>query len=230
MSTIKDAEFEWIRDDSPEWALIMLFNDKDKPLMSTPPNTTVDCYVYSARVFAVKSKLDPKKLEFRVGVVFKVQGAVNLGKLIAGQFVKNKVVGRTVKDGVTYYKVSHMQLISLNDMNHIIDLNRPDILDPQTIFGASKMFKSIAKYWFEQGWLPRAMFEKVEALEDGVSDKVDPQIVNIVSNNAGFKRALKRWREKNWLNEAKAKEYAMRGSYLYTMDDALSIAGSVGPD
>lgn len=230
MSTIKDAEFEWIREDDPQWALIMLFNDKDNPLMSTPPGTTVDCYVYSARVFAVKSKLDPKKLEFRVGVVFKVQGAVNLGKLIAGQFVKNKVVGRTVKDGVIYYKVSHMQLISLNDMNHIIDLNRPDVLDPQTIFGASKMFKSIAKYWFEQGWLPRAMFEKVDALEDGESDKVDPQIVNIVSNNAGFKRALKRWREKNWLNEIKAKEYAMRGSYLYTMDDALSVAGSVGPD
>lgn len=239
----KDAEFEWIREDSPQWELIMLFNDKDKPLMYTPPNTTVDCYVYSARVFAVKSKTDPKKLDFKVGVVFKVQAAVNMGNVLAGQFVKNKLIARTVKEvvskdangvehkeKVTYHKVSHMQLISLNDMNHIIDLNRPDVLDPQTIFGASKMFKSIAKYWFEQKWLPRPMFERVMDLPDGESDKIDPKIVTTVSNNAGFKRALKRWREQNWLNEEKAREYAIRGSYLYTIDDCLSVAGSVGPD
>ena len=59
---------EWVGITSTAYQKIMLFNDKENPLMSTKPGEKLDCEVYEAYAYVVK-----KTGKVVIGLVPKVQ-------------------------------------------------------------------------------------------------------------------------------------------------------------
>ena len=225
--TEKFVETEWINDDSIKYEKILQFEREGSPLMSTQPNEPISCFLASAKIYPVKVN---GSIQLQAGIVPVVQGAVNLADhpIIAGEYVVNNIVGRSEVEGQTRYNVDHRQMVSLDTLNHIIDLNRPDILDPQSIYDAQFRFKDIAKYWFNHGWLSEPLYKSVVNLPDEASDQINDQVVQAVLNSAKYKRALSEWREENWISFEKAKRYAIKGTPIFTVEDEISFAAEFG--
>lgn len=217
------AEQEWVTEDSPEYAKILLFNDEDNPLMNTGVGEKFDCEVYEAYARETKSGL-------RISLVAKVQAGVNLYDKapIAGEYIVNDIIAEDKISDPHRFLISHRQLVTLEDFNHIIDLNRPDVLDPQTVFANQDNFKEIVRIWAEHHWISQKAYKITKDLPDGRPDLIDERIPRFVARNAGFKRTLSQWRRDNWISENQASEYAKTGQALKTLDDELSFAVEIG--
>lgn len=216
---------EWVKEDSPDYEKILRFNDKDHPEMATRAGEKLDCEVDSAYAYVKKND------DVVIGLVPRVQFAVNMADHpdLAGEYVINDVIGEDVASNPKRYLIEHRQFVSLDFLNHIIDINRPDVLDPQTIYDNPNGFKQIAQIWTDHHWLKLADNAKIQALPNGRSDLVDVNIIRGVMNHAGFKRTLQEWRQKNWISENKAKQYAITGMPLKTLDDELGFAITIQP-
>ena len=217
------AEQEWVEADSPEYAKILLFNDEENPLMKTGVGEKLDCEVYEAYARQTKNGL-------RIALVPKVQSGVNLYDKapIAGEYVINDIVAEDKVSDPHRFLISHVQLVSLDDFNHIIGLNRPDVLDPQTIFVNRDNFKAIVHIWAQHHWISEKADEITQSLPDGHPELIDERIPRFVARNAGFRRTLSEWRRDNWINEKEAAEYAKTGQAIKTLDDELSFAVEIG--
>ena len=211
---------EWVNEDSAEYEKIMRFNDPVHPLMHTAPGEKLDCVVDEAYAYETK---DGKVV---IGVVPRVQAGIYLiDKFeLAGEYVINDIVAQDAVSNPTRYLIRHRQLITLDDFNHIIDLNRPDVLDPQTIFDNVDNFKGIVHQWAQHHWISDKADKLVQDLSDGHPELIDERIPRFVAQNAGFKRALSEWREKNWISEMQARQFAKTGQAIKTLDDELSFA------
>lgn len=213
------AQKEWVSEDSNEYAKILLFNDPEHPLMKTAPGEKLDCYIYEAYAFVTKAN------KLVIAVVPKVQFAVNMvdHPMIAGEYVVNNITAVDNHERPFKYLVDHRQRVDLDFLNHIIDLNRPDVLDPQTIFDNDNNFKAVAGEWAQHNWISAAMNDQIQKLPDGRPDLIDDRIPQLVATHAGFKRVLSEWREKNWFSEDQARQYAITEQPLVTIDDELSF-------
>lgn len=213
------AKREWIDEDSNEYEKILLFNDSEKPLMKTAPGEKLPCLIYEAYAYVTK---DDKVV---IGVVPKVQFATNMvdHPHLAGEYVINKITATDTEQRPHKFLVDHRQWTDLDFLNHVIDLNRPDVLDPQTIFENSNNFKEIVATWAEHHWIPANLNAQVQALPDGRCDVIPEEIPDLVLKNAGFKRALSDWRQENWFTDRQARQYAISGAPLKTIDDELSF-------
>ena len=217
------AEQEWVAADSPEYAKILLFNDEDSPLMKTGVGEKFDCEVYEAYARETKKGL-------RIALVAKVQAGVNLYDKapIAGEYVINDIIAEDKVSNPHRYLISHRQLVTLDDFNHIIDLNRPDVLDPQTVFANRDNFKQIVHIWAQHHWISDKADQITQALPDGHPEQIDERIPRFVLRNAGFRRTLSEWRRDNWISEKQAEQYAKTGQAIKTLDDELSFAVEIG--
>lgn len=216
------AAQEWVNENSPEYEKILRFIDKDHTAMMTRAGEKIDCEVDAAYAYVKKDD------EVVIGLIPRVQFAVNMADKpdIAGEYVINDIIGEDMSSDPKRYLIEHRQFVSLDFLNHIIDINRPDILDPQTIYNNPRGFKEMAQVWTDHHWLSPVLNQKVQGLPANRSDLVDVAVVNAVRNHAGFKRTLQEWRRKNWISESKAKQYAITGMPLKTLDDELGFAAT----
>ena len=216
---------EWMNEDSQEYANVLRLNNKKHPIMATAPGEKIDCLVDEAYIYATKQG------KFVVGLVPRVVFGTNMVTHpdISGEYVVNRIVGEDKKSNPHRYLISHRQLISLEDFNHIIDLNRPDLLDPQMIFQNKFNFKAVIHALVKNHWIAPKSDELVANLKEGQADQIDERIPDVVSKHAGFKRALSEWREANWINETTAKKYAITGQPVKTIDDELTFATEIRP-
>lgn len=219
------AAQEWVSEDSQDYQKVLMFNDKDRPLMATAPGEQIDCYVYEAYAYVTKSD------ELVIGLVPKVQFATNMDAHpeLAGEYVVNKITAVDRGDGTqpVRYRVDHRQSVYLDVLNHIIDLNRPDVFDPQTIYNNTQDFKLVAQTWADHNWLPAKYNDQIQGLPANRCDLIDDRVAMTVKANAAFKRALKQWREANWISEQKARQYAITGQPLKTIEDELSFKSEI---
>lgn len=210
---------EWMNEDSEQYQKVLRFNDHDHPLMHTAPGQKIDCEIDEAYAYLTKQN------HLVIGIVPRVVFGVNMVMYpdIAGEYVVNRVVGKDTVAQPHRYLINHQQLIKLDDFNHIIDLNKPDVLDPQMIFENQYNYKNIVHQWVEHRWISPKADEIVAKLPEGRSDLIDERIPEFVSKHAGFRRALSEWRENNWVSKKQAQEYAVTGQPLKTLDDELSF-------
>ena len=171
---------EWVNEDSAEYEKIMRFNDPVHPLMHTAPGEKLDCVVDEAYAYETK---DGKVV---IGVVPRVQAGIYLiDKFeLAGEYVINDIVAQDAVSNPTRYLIRHRQLITLDDFNHIIDLNRPDVLDPQTIFDNVDNFKGIVHQWAQHHWISDKADKLVQDLPDGHPELIDERIPREVGKGA----------------------------------------------
>lgn len=211
---------EWVGITSTAYQKIMLFNDKENPLMSTKPGEKLDCEVYEAYAYVVK-----KTGKVVIGLVPKVQFVANMNTHpeLAGEYVINNIksVRENEKGEATEYLIDHRQFVTLDFLNHIIDLNRPDVLDPQAIYGNRITYKDVIKQWITNGWATSDQAQS--SLQADVSDDVDPHLVDIVLKSAGYRAKLSEWRQSEWITEDEAIEFARSGRPVKTLDDELSF-------
>lgn len=209
---------EWVAADSPEYAKILRFNDAQHPVMVTGSDG-IDCVVYEAYSYVTKAG------KILIGLVAKVQAGVNLVNNfeIAGEYITNDIIGKDLSTNPPRFLIRHRQLISLDDFNHIIDLNRPDILDPQTVFNNRLHFKEMVHFWVEHNWIAKSADDLAQKVPDGRPDLLDERIPDFVTKNAAFRRALSDWRTAHWVTPEQAKRKAITQQALATLDDELSF-------
>jgi len=115
---------EWVKPSDPFYSWLMVYL---APKSEFVPDAQVHQFVEQAYPILTKNKLTGK-LNVKVGALLRVRADLNLTSedgfpYLAGRYVSNNIVGYDqLKDA---YLIDHRTVMDLNDLNHIIDLNRP---------------------------------------------------------------------------------------------------------
>lgn len=146
---------EWMQGGSPEFEWVKAFNDKDDPMV--PRNTMIEMILEQAYGYVTKNN------EPIVGLLIRARADLNLAArssenpsggypLLAGRYMVNNIQAYDEKQD--RYYVDHQMLTTLDVLNHIIDLNKPDALkDDGSGRAQQPEFQAALKQWRDEHWI-----------------------------------------------------------------------------
>lgn len=124
-----DARFhEWVDMKDGFYSWLIVYNTPNSPFI---PDAPVSQYVEQAYASLVRNKLG--KLDIRISALLRIRADLNIASVdgkgypfLAGHYVGNNIIGfDQVRET---YLVDHQTFITLDMLNHIIDLNKPEEL------------------------------------------------------------------------------------------------------
>lgn len=227
--TTKGYVLEWVRDNSDRYELLTYLTKSEKSPFATRAGQVRQLYLDAA--YAMINVDD----EIVIAIVPRIQFAPVMAdkhdSILAGEYTTNKQVTiETDSDdpSVKIYGFDHRERVTLDDLNHIIDLNRPDVLDPWGIFNNQYDYMTVATEWAKHGLINENEYQQIKSLPEMRSDLISEALVQKVADHPRFRAMLYDWRSDNWISELQARHYAKTKEPIVTIHDELSFAIEIG--
>lgn len=159
---------EWVAGDSPEFEWIKAFNDRVDSIV--PYDQPIEMYLEQAYPYLLAND------QLAIGALIRVRGDLNITArtaenpnggfpLLAARYITNKIEQYDVQ--ANRYLINHELMISTTNLNHLIDLNRPEELRvPKSDEDRKKLADWRQTHWVTDEYLENCILHDKPVFKD----------------------------------------------------------------